>query len=182
MESVKGAPVVQAPVEPGIVTSSPGPGLSGGFKASVGQNWFYTESKAKTLSGSTAVELSTGFKLNIESSTFRFKAKTQRCLFVKTNDEIILNLAKTDISLPQGLYFCSEQIKARELYETFYQVRQECASSSPIADCSSEQENGLTMMIRGQKAFHAFEKIVTDSKLETLLMPVSRRFFEGSNL
>lgn len=188
MESVKGepavqappvqAPPIQAPTAPGIETSRSGPGLSGGFKASVGHTWFYTESKAKTLAGSSVVELSTGFKLNIETSTFRLRANTQRCLFVKTTDEIIMNLAKSNILLPQGLYFCSKQVKARDLQESFYQVRQECISGSPIADCSSDKENGLTMMIRGNKAFNAFERIVTDSKLETLLIPVSGEFLK----
>lgn len=182
LESVKGAPATQAPQAPptpGIASSITGPSVSGGFKASVGHTWFYTESKAKTLGGSTGVELSTGFKLNIETSTFRLKANTQRCLFVKTTDEIIANLAKSNIQLPQGLYFCSKQVKARDLQESFYQVRQECISGSPIADCSSEQENGLTMMIRGHKAFNTFERIVTDSKLDTLLMPVSGEFLKG---
>lgn len=161
----------QAPAPANPLTTTAG--FSGGFKASIGQNWYYTESKSKSTKGGTDSTLSSSFKVNFETYNFAINAKTKRCLFVKTNDEIIENLGKSGISMPLGLYHCESQIIERQYKENFYLVRQECVAGSPVADCSLDQENGLTMMIRGKNAFNMFVSLVQNIDLETSLMPVS---------
>lgn len=163
---------------PGVPSLGEGPlsmsaGASAGFKASVGQTWYYTSTRSKSTRGSTDSTLSSGFKISIEGSTFEVNAKTQRCLIVKTNDDIQFNMAKRGIRLPLGVYVCDRNKVDRTYREDFYLVKQECVSSSPLADCSSDQENRFTMMIRGRNAFKLFENMVQNLELETSLMPVS---------
>gem|GEM_PF-6759990 len=152
---------------------SPIPKTSGAFKASIGQNWFQTDSTAKSTSGSRDTSLSSSFSLIIEASTFEIEYNAQKCLIFKLNDELVSNLARQKYSVPHGLYYCSKTTQPTKYLETYYLVKQDCLAGSAFADCSSDQENSMTLMIRGSQEFLKFKNIVTNSNFDTLLMPVS---------
>jgi hypothetical protein len=155
------------------LSASAGLEASVGFKASMGQSWYYTSTKSKSTSGTTDIGLTTSFKINIEGSRFVINANVKRCLILLPNQmtERIMNSAK--VKLPSFLYVCSKKLTKISQKENYFLVKQDCLGDSPIADCSSDQENKLTMMIRGTSVFKAFENIVSNAALETQLMPVS---------
>lgn len=152
---------------------SPVPKTSGAFKASIGQSWFQTDSTEKSISGSRDTSLSSSFSLVIEASTFEINYNAQKCFIFKINDELTRSLAKQNYSVPQGIYYCSKKVQPARFLETYYLVKQDCLAGSAFADCSSDQENSMTLMIRGNQEFLKFKNIVTNSNFDTLLMPVS---------
>ena len=152
---------------------SPHPKTSGAFKASIGQSWFQTDTTAKSTSGTQDTSLSSSFNLIIEASTFEIQYNAQKCLLFKLSDEAASNMTRQNFIVPQGIYYCSKAIQPASFIETYFLVRQDCISGSAFADCSSDQENTLTLMIRGNQEFLKFKNIVTNSNFDTLLMPVS---------
>lgn len=152
---------------------SPIPKTGGAFKASIGQSWFQTDSTAKSTSGSQDTSLSSSFNLIIEASTFEIQYNAQKCLLFKLSDEAASNMTRQNFTVPKGIYYCSKVIQPAKFLETYYLVKQDCIAGSAFADCSSDQENTMTLMIRGNQEFLKFKNIVTNSNFDTLLMPVS---------
>ncbi|MFN9067917.1 MAG: hypothetical protein ACK5V3_11865, partial [Bdellovibrionales bacterium] len=116
-----------------------------GFKASVGQNWYFTSTKSKSTSGRTDVGLSTSFQARIEGSRFVINANARRCLLALPNGATEKFLERSKIQPPSFLYICSKKLRKISQKENYFLVKQSCIGDSPIADCSSDQENALTM-------------------------------------
>ena len=138
--------------------------VTGGFTASLGGSYTVTQST----SGSTSTSLNSSFNLNIEPSEFKIKLATKKCLIVEPRADYKQSLLARGGEAPAGAYICSEKLTENTVHEKYYFISQSC-SGTAIVDCSAGQVSRFNIIVRGNKVYQVFQKIVKNNRFETVL-------------
>lgn len=153
---------------------APGVKLPVGLNLSVGNDWYYTESVTRGKSESAQTSITSSISINVEQSQFQFETAVRKCVqigFTKQARHSFTWNSKIK-TVPDGFLACDDKVQNVTRIEDYYIINQACDDSARTADCSSDEDNKIRMIIRGKPVYDFFNSLVLKPEFSLLLKKI----------